>query len=267
MFVTGRAGSVESRLASLLRWSAGPRRQPRHPPERTTRCRSASSSPPAPRPCRRRCSRPWPSRSSTTARRASPRSSTQVVAGMKYIYQTENDIIVYAACGHRRHGGGGRQPREPRRPRPGRVRRQLRRALEEAERHVGRRGHRARLRVGHQGRPGRHREGARRRPGDQGRLRAAQRDVHRRRQRHRGDRRDRREDAGRSSSSTPSAASAPATSRPTRGRWTSAWPARRRRSWCRRASPTRPSARRPGRWSSSARRRASTSTSSPCARR
>ena len=37
-----------------------------------------------------------------------------VVAGMKYVYQTENDVLVFAASRHRRHGVRRGQPREPR---------------------------------------------------------------------------------------------------------------------------------------------------------
>ena len=139
----------------------------------------------------------------------------QVVAGMKYIYQTENDIIVLRRQRHRRHGGRRRQRREPRRPRAGRLRRQLRRALEEADRHLGRRGDRARLRVGHQGRarPTSRRRWPPTRPSRPCSCSTARRPP----ASSTTSRRSARSSPGRrrSSWSTPSAASAPPTSRPT----------------------------------------------------
>ena len=191
----------------------------------------------------------------------------QVVAGMKYIYQTENDIIVYAAS-----GTGAMESAVVNVVNPGdhvlvALRRQLRRALDQAHHHVGRRGDRAGLRVGHQGRarPISRRRWPPTRPSRPCSCSTARRPP----AWSTTSRRSARSSPGRrrSSWSTPSAASAPPTSRPTSGTSTSAWPAPRRRSWCRRASPTRPSARRPGRSSSSAPRRASTSTASRRARR
>ena len=176
----------------------------------------------------------------------------QVVAGMKYIYKTENDIIVFSGsgtgamesavvnvvnpattCWSARSGNFGERWKKLATTWGAEV------TLSE-------------LRVGHQGRARRHREGARRRPRHQGRLRAVQRDVHRRRQRHQGDRRDRRQDAGDPRGRRHQRPRRHRPARPTSGTSTSASPAPRRRSWCLPVWPMWRSARRRGRSSSSA---------------
>ena len=88
-----------------------------------------------------------------------------------------------------RAGVGGREPRAPRRHGAGVLRRQVRRALDRPRRGLRRRARALRAGLGRAPGPGRDRPPADRERGHRGRVRDAQRDLHRRRPRHRGDRR------------------------------------------------------------------------------
>ena len=43
--------------------------------------------------------RPWPRRSSTTARRTSRRRSRAAIDNLKYVFQTEGDVLLFACSG------------------------------------------------------------------------------------------------------------------------------------------------------------------------
>ena len=191
----------------------------------------------------------------------------EIVEGLKYVYQTSNDIIVFAAS-----GTGAMEAAVVNVVNPGDT---------VIVASVGNFGERWVKLAGKWGAevvaldfewgtkadPADDRQGPGRPPRGQGRLRAVQRDLHRRRQRHQGDRRDRRQDPGHPGGRRHQ--------RPRRDR-----PADRRVAGRRlrgRLAEGAHDAARPGlaavsekAWKvveASARRRASTSTGSPCARR